>query len=87
MMQLKDSFRRPSMKIRAKFQVQEITQTTWGTVRVTLRPQYDPEMPEDERFAKATPDGLLEMDIENPKALEELKLGRVFYLDFVPVEG
>jgi len=71
--------------IRAKFMVQEITKNNWGGTEVLLRPQYDPDLPEDQKFAKATPSGELRMDVDNPKALEELSMGRVFYLDFVPV--
>jgi hypothetical protein len=73
--------------IRAKFMVTEITNFTWGNTRITMRPQYDPDLLEDKSFAKATPNGELWMDVDNPSAIEELTLGRVFYLDFVPVEN
>lgn len=72
--------------IRAKFKVQEITKTTWGNTRVILRPQYDKAIPEDQCFRDATPSGEMWMDVANPAALEQLKLGQTFYVDFTPAE-
>lgn len=75
------------MGVRAKFKVTEIKQASWqGEGRtVTLSAQYDPTIPEDQRYAKATPSGHLEMQIDNPAALEQLPLGKDFYLDITPV--
>lgn len=72
--------------IRAKFIVASITENHWGGKSVELRPMYDDTIPEDRRFAQATPNGHLEMQVDNPAALAELKLGRYFYLDFTPLE-
>lgn len=68
-------------KIRAKFEVISVENGT-----VTMEPRYDETIPEDQRFNEATPWGKLEMSINNPLALEQLKPGRAFYLDLVPVE-
>lgn len=52
---------------------------------VKLQPRYSKQVPEDKRFAEATPTGDLTMYVNNPAALEHLKAGAIFYLDFVPV--
>lgn len=72
-------------QVRAKFRVQSITRTHWGSVEFNLAPQYDDKIPEDRRFAKATPDGNLRMVIDNPPAAEFFELGKLYYLDFTPV--
>ena len=77
------------MNVRAKFKVTEIVQQAWageGRGKVVLEPQYDPSIPEDQRFATATPSGRLEMQIDNPSAFAALPLGKTFYLDITPVE-
>ena len=48
---------------------------------------YDPSIPEDARFAKATPTAELTMTVDNPSAIDQLnKLGSFFYVDFHPVQ-
>lgn len=77
------------MNVRAKFMVTEIHRHSWDGGRaatLVLQPQYDSTIPEDQRFAQATPSGRLEMRVDNPSAVEALQLGKVFYLDFSPVE-
>lgn len=70
------------MAVRAKFQVQSITTYAWGpAATVELAPQYDNSIPEDRRFSKATPSGKFTMLIDNPAALEQLKPGKLFYID------
>lgn len=69
-------------KVRAKFVVQSISGNN-----IKLATQYDPNIPEDQRFVKATPWGNIEMGIDNPSALEFLKVGRSFYVDFIPTEA
>lgn len=76
-----------NMSVRAKFTVQEVTHHQWGGKTIVLRPQYDTTIPEDQRFAQATPSGELRMQVDNPRAVEELAIGKAFYLDFTPVEG
>ncbi len=52
---------------------------------VTFNTQYDPEVPEDQRFALATPSGFQMLQVTNPVVLEQLKVGQVFYQDFTEV--
>lgn len=78
------------MTVRAKFQLQEIRQHAgygYGCDAKTLvfRPQYDTTIPEDRRFAKATPTGEFTMYVDNPAALEQFELGAHYYIDFNPV--
>lgn len=78
------------MSVRGKFKLTAIEQCSWakgGSVAHTLkfRTIYDQSIPEDQRFAKATPTGSLEMQVDNPAALEQFALGGDYYLDFTPV--
>lgn len=69
-----------SKKFRAKFQLQEIT-TGMGEQRtLTFRAAWDPSIPENERFNKATPWGEIKMIVSNPEVQPEL--GDYFYVDF-----
>lgn len=75
------------MTIRAKFQLQEVRTHVWGDAQtLVFRPQYDGSIPEDQRFYKATPSGEFIMQVNNPVALEALKLGKYYYVDFNEVE-
>ena len=72
--------------VRAKFRVDKIAKVAWGNgVEITLSPQYDQSIPEDRRFATATPSGLITMYVDNPPASDYLKLGGFFYVDFTEV--
>lgn len=73
--------------VRAKFMVTEIRQHSYGgdARTVILAPQYDTSIPEDQRYAQATPSGRIEMYIDNPPALAALPIGKAFYVDFTPV--
>lgn len=69
----------------AKFVVTQVTHyETAGCAQVTLEPRYAKGVAEDQRFAEATPCGKLEMTVTNPRALEHLKPGAIFYLNLVP---
>jgi len=72
--------------VRAKFKVTGIEEHP-GSRKVVLSTQYDATIPEDVRFNKATPSGRIEMQIDNPAAIEQLPLGKAFYVDFTPAEG
>ncbi|HEX8851224.1 MAG TPA: hypothetical protein VF761_16990 [Gemmatimonadaceae bacterium] len=76
------------MTVRAKFMVSEKTSFAWSpdSVRVKLTPQYDQSIPEDQRFAKATPSGEFWMQIDNPPAAAALELGKTYYIDITPAE-
>ncbi len=75
-------------KVRGKFRVVSLTEHHWSKSQriVKLSVEYDTSIPEDQRFFDATPTGQIEMTVNNPAALEFLKLGKTFYVDFVPVE-
>lgn len=75
------------MSIRAKFCLTHVTETTWGSPGckvLKFNAQYDQSIPEDQRYCKATPSGTIEMQVDNPAALEQFKLGEYYYLDFTP---
>jgi len=71
--------------VRAKFKVVGIEEHYPGSRKVTLATQYDASIPEDVAFNKATPSGRIEMQIDNPPAIEALALGKAFYVDFTEV--
>ncbi|MBF4041901.1 hypothetical protein ISI04_08775 [Burkholderia pseudomallei] len=60
---------------------------TWGGVKAVFNCEYDMNTPEDQRFQKATPSGLLELQIDNPAAIEQLVIGRAYYFDMTPADA
>jgi hypothetical protein len=76
--------------VRAKFKVTSIIDTqitpTYSQKKIVLEPQYDQKIAEDVSFQKATPTGRMEMQIDNPVAIERMPIGQVFYVDFTPVD-
>lgn len=68
-------------------QLQEITSVHWNQAvkHVKFQTCYDQSIPEDRSFTKATPNGQITMQVDNPAALEQLKLGEYYYVDFTPV--
>ncbi len=75
--------------VRAKFQLTEIHNLHWTPVgkRLIFQASYDSTIPEDRRFAQATPSGRFEMQVDNPSALAAFELGKYYYFDATPVEG
>lgn len=70
--------------IRAKFRCASITDHAMSSAkRVTFAPIYDTTIPEDQRYATATPSGELWMSVDNPAVAFEL--GEYYYLDFTPI--
>ncbi|MER5912308.1 hypothetical protein ABT124_17890 [Streptomyces sp. NPDC001982] len=56
---------------------------TWPrTYRFTA--MYDTTVPEDQRYAQATPSGQLTIAVDNPAVVFEP--GKSYYLDFTPVD-
>jgi hypothetical protein len=56
---------------------------TWPRVyRFTA--QYDTTLPEDQRYAQATPSGTLQISVDNP--LVTFEPGKAYYLDFTPAD-
>lgn len=81
-------FRKETMssKIRCKFVVTSIVDDGHSEAlkHVTLEARYDDKLPEDQKFMQYTPSGKLTAAISNPRALEQLAVGREFYLDLTP---
>lgn len=77
------------MAIRAKFQLQSITGHYWSNSTKTLKfyASYDSSIPEDQRFAQATPSGTFEMTVDNPAALAQFELGKQYYFDITPADA
>lgn len=60
--------------------LENIFRTEWASVKAFFRCNYDASLSEEEvGFQKATPSGQAEYLIDNPKAAEQLVIGRVYY--------
>ena len=77
-----------SMAVRAKFRVIERTERTYSSApapktqeSVKLIAVTDEA---NKSWAKYTPSGSIEMSIDNPAALDQFKVGDVFFVDFTP---
>jgi len=73
-------------KVRGKFVVQSIETFSYGGKTVKFATQYDQTIPEDQRFAQATPNGTISMTVDNPPAAAFFTPGQAFYVDFTPAE-
>jgi hypothetical protein len=51
----------------------------------TFTAMYDPTQPEDQRYAKATPVGSLQMTVDNPAV--SFEPGTAYYLDITPADA
>jgi len=77
-----------SVRTRAKFRCTEEGRTFWTSAEAThyrFDPVYDPDIPEDVRYATATPTGKLELTVTNPSV--SFELGSFYYLDLVAVDA
>lgn len=75
------------MSIRCKMQLENIFADAWSGAKAIFRCSYDPGLvAEDREFSKATPSGFAEFNVSNPKAAEQLVIGKFYYVDFTPVE-
>lgn len=74
--------------VRAKMVLSAITSHSWNAQSKTLKftAQYDPSIPEDRRFQQATPSGSIEMQVDNPRAVEAFTLGKAYYVDFTEAQ-
>ncbi len=62
----------------------EVRRLIWPrTFRFTA--VIDREVPEDERYALATPQGELVLQVDNPQV--SFEINKFYYLDFTPAEG
>ena len=74
------------MAIRCKMTLENIFAQSWGGAKAIFRCTYDPKLSEeDASFQKATPSGHAEFQIDNPKAAEQLVIGKSYYVDFTLV--
>lgn len=76
----------PTTKVRAKFIVQTVTDWANGQRVVKLEAVISSGDDSNKSWAKYTPNGKLEMTIDNPPAAAAFTPGKVFYLDFTPAD-
>lgn len=74
------------MSTRAKMTLSAVVGQTYGGVRAIFHCTYDQTIPEDKSFHTATPSGMAEFTINNPKAIEQLIIGKSYYFDISSVE-
>lgn len=76
------------MTVRAKFRCNSVESFSPagvdGTRTFRFQAAYDPNTPEDQRYAKYTPSGSLTIQVDNPAVVFEP--GKAYYLDFTPAE-
>ena len=68
-----------------KFTCQTVTRDMYGNEIVKLSASYDTSLPEDRRFAAATPSGNAEFYISNPNLRGWYEPGKAYYLTATPV--
>ena len=74
--------------VRCKLYLAEVTAYGGsGSKKYVFRAQYDQSIPEDQRFAKASPSGEFTIIIDNPSAQEKFEVGKAYYFDAVPCEA
>lgn len=69
------------MAIRCKMRLENVIAQQWGGDKAIFRCDYDKAIADDVSFSKATPNGLAEFQIDNPKAAEQLVIGATYYFD------
>lgn len=75
------------MTIRAKMVLENVIPYAYGGAKAIFRCQYDTKISEEDRgFQKATPTGMAEYQIDNPKATEQLVIGKAYYFDISPAD-
>jgi hypothetical protein len=75
------------MTIRCKMQLENVFANAYGGAKAIFRCSYDPKLiEEDISFQKSTPQGFAEYVIDNPKATEQLVIGKHYYVDFTPAD-
>lgn len=73
------------MKVRAKFEVAEKTESNNGGFSVKLYPVIGGSS-ENESFYKLTPAGSIELSTINKEAAAALEVGKQYYVDFTLAE-
>lgn len=72
------------MSVTAKFKVSRITDYQWGdgTKEIEFTPDY--AQGRNSMWAKATPSGVIRMNVTNSAALEQFTQGQSFTVTFEP---
>lgn len=72
--------------VRCKLQLVETTDLAWsGGKRFKFVANYDTNIPEDRRFAKASPNGTFEIHVDNEAVFDKFKNGAYYYFDMTPI--
>lgn len=71
--------------VRAKMVLHSVIPMQYGGAQAIFNCQYDQSV-EDKGFCKATPSGEARFQIDNPKALEQLVIGKAYYFDMSPAD-
>ena len=75
------------MAIRCKMTLTNVFANAYGGSKAIFHCTYDPKLiEEDVGFQKTTPTGNAEYVIDNPKASEQLVIGKAYYFDITPAD-
>lgn len=80
------------MKTLCKFALFNVQNTKFSgggeSNQLHFMPQYDQNIPEDQRFSKASPSGDFKIMVDNPVVLEFMKqnVGKQFYITITPAD-
>lgn len=74
------------MSVTAKMNLEAVVALQWGGVKAIYRCSYDPNLPEDQAFCKATPSGMAEFVVDNPEAIKQLVIGKAYYFTITPCD-
>jgi len=74
--------------VRAKFKLSEVHQFDYNPSarKFVFTAVQDKSAPENEQFTKYTPNGKLEMQVDNPAVTPQFEVGQYYYLDFSPCQ-
>lgn len=74
------------MVVRSKFRLTEVHNLEWSATakRYVFTGVCDDGTPENQKFAKYTPNATLTMTVDNPAVHEVYKLGSCYYFDSTP---
>ena len=77
------------MAVSARFRLHQLIQDAWYPEARTARfaIEEDLTIAPDDRAMLATPIGELELRVDNPKALEQLKIGGRYRIELIPCDG
>lgn len=78
--------RKETVMIRAKFKVVETRQVDYGSGKQEVVKLSAASGEGNETWSKWTPSGSIEMSITNPDAVNQLELGKHFFVDFTPAD-